>query len=155
MCRTRAEPIPTGSPDSAWASTSARSPALVLAVSVTSQKLYDARATLLLTSREPINTLLNPTGATQDTADLERDINTSVQLIKVPTGCQDYYPALYGGVNAIHLEADGIHREAIPVPPEEIESRFVLAYTGAPRQSGINNWEVFQAHINGDRRVLR
>jgi D-glycero-alpha-D-manno-heptose-7-phosphate kinase len=39
--------------------------------------------------------------------------------------------------------------------PEEIESRFVLAYTGAPRQSGINNWEVFQAHINGDRHVFR
>jgi D-glycero-alpha-D-manno-heptose-7-phosphate kinase len=81
--------------------------------------------------------------------------NVEAQLIRVPTGCQDYYPALYGGVNAIHLAADGIHREAIPVPPEEIESRFVLAYTGAPRQSGINNWEVFQAHINGDARVLR
>src|SRR5947209_4643335 len=81
--------------------------------------------------------------------------NVEAQLIKVPTGCQDYYPALYGGVNAIHLEPDGIHREAIPVPAEEIESRFVLAYTGAPRQSGINNWEVFQAHINGDRRVFR
>lgn len=81
--------------------------------------------------------------------------NVEAQLIKVPTGCQDYYPALYGGVNAIHLEADGIHREAIPVPREDMEARFVLAYTGAPRQSGINNWEVFQAHINGDRRVLR
>jgi D-glycero-alpha-D-manno-heptose-7-phosphate kinase len=41
------------------------------------------------------------------------------------------------------------------VPPNEIESRFVLAYTGAPRQSGINNWEVFQAHVNGDARVTR
>ena len=81
--------------------------------------------------------------------------NVEAQLIKVPTGCQDYYPALYGGVNAIHLEPDGVHREAVPVPAEEIEARFVLAYTGAPRQSGINNWEVFQAHINGDRRVLR
>ncbi|MBI2677471.1 MAG: GHMP kinase [Candidatus Koribacter versatilis] len=81
--------------------------------------------------------------------------NVEAQLIKVPTGCQDYYPALYGGVNAIHLEADGIHREAILVPPQEMEARFVLAYTGAPRQSGINNWEVFQAHINGNRRVLR
>jgi D-glycero-alpha-D-manno-heptose-7-phosphate kinase len=39
--------------------------------------------------------------------------------------------------------------------PEEIESRFVLAYTGAPRKSGINNWEVFKAHINGDRHVFR
>jgi len=81
--------------------------------------------------------------------------NVEAQIISVPTGCQDYYPALYGGVSAIHLDADGIHREAVSVMTEEIESRFVLAYTGAPRQSGINNWEVFKAHINGDRHVFR
>lgn len=81
--------------------------------------------------------------------------NIEAQIINVPTGCQDYYPALYGGVSAIHLNADGIHRESVAVSPEEIESRFVLAYTGAPRKSGINNWEVFKAHINGDRRVFR
>src|SRR5258705_9267014 len=81
--------------------------------------------------------------------------NIEAQVINVPTGCQDYYPALYGGVSAIHLNADGIHPEAVPMPPEEIESRFVLAYTGAPRQSGINNWEVFKAHINGDKRGFR
>jgi D-glycero-alpha-D-manno-heptose-7-phosphate kinase len=81
--------------------------------------------------------------------------NVEAQIIQVPTGCQDYYPALYGGVSSIHLDPDGIHREAVPVTPEEIESRFVLAYTGAPRKSGINNWEVFKAHINGDRRVFR
>src|SRR5437762_12054666 len=81
--------------------------------------------------------------------------NVEAQIIRVPTGCQDYYPALYGGVSAIHLDADGIHREAVPVAPEEIESRFVLAYTGVPRQSGINNWEVFKAHIDGNSRVFR
>jgi len=81
--------------------------------------------------------------------------NVEAQIIRVPTGCQDYYPALYGGVSAIHLDADGIHRETVPVALEEIESRFVLAYTGVPRASGINNWEVFKAHINGDKRVFR
>ena len=81
--------------------------------------------------------------------------NIEAQIIGVPTGCQDYYPALYGGVSAIHLDADGIHRAAVPVAPEEIEMRFLLAYTGAPRQSGINNWEVFKAHINGDKNVFR
>lgn len=79
--------------------------------------------------------------------------NVEAQIINVPTGCQDYYPALYGGVSAVHLDIDGIHREAIPMQAGEIESRFVLAYTGAPRQSGINNWEVFKRHINGDRRI--
>ncbi len=81
--------------------------------------------------------------------------NIEAQLIRVPTGCQDYYPALYGGVSAIHLDPDGIHHESIKVDPDALDRRFVLAYTGAPRQSGINNWEVFQAHINGARKVLR
>jgi len=81
--------------------------------------------------------------------------NVEAQTIRVPTGCQDYYPALYGGVSAIHLDPDGIRRAPVPVAPEEIEMRFLLAYTGAPRQSGINNWEVFKAHINGDRHVFK
>jgi D-glycero-alpha-D-manno-heptose-7-phosphate kinase len=81
--------------------------------------------------------------------------NVEAQLIQVPTGCQDYYPALYGGVSAIHLDTDTARREALPVAPEEIEARFLLVYTGAPRASGINNWEVFKAHIDGDNKVIR
>ncbi len=81
--------------------------------------------------------------------------NVEAQIIRVPTGCQDYYPALYGGMSAVHLDASGIHREGIALDAEEIDSRFLLAYTGAPRQSGINNWEVFKAHLNGDKRVFR
>ncbi len=81
--------------------------------------------------------------------------NIEAQIINVPTGCQDYYPALFGGVNAVHLDVDGIHREPLPIAPEEIEARFLLVYTGAPRQSGINNWEVFKAHIDGDPKVVR
>ncbi len=81
--------------------------------------------------------------------------NVEAQIIGVPTGCQDYYPALYGGVSAIHLDPDGIRRAAVPIAPEEIELRFVLTYTGAPRKSGINNWEVFKSHINGDKHVFR
>jgi D-glycero-alpha-D-manno-heptose-7-phosphate kinase len=81
--------------------------------------------------------------------------NVEAQIIGVPTGCQDYYPALYGGVSAIHLDVDGIHREAVPLAPDEIESRFVLAYTGEPRKSGINNWKVFKSHIDGDPHIFR
>lgn len=80
--------------------------------------------------------------------------NVEAQLIKVPTGCQDYYPALYGGVSAIHLDPDGIHLSAVRVAPEDLDRRFVLVYTGAPRKSGINNWEVFKAHIDGDKKIF-
>jgi D-glycero-alpha-D-manno-heptose-7-phosphate kinase len=81
--------------------------------------------------------------------------NVEAQLIRVPTGCQDYYPAMYGGVSAVHLETGGIRREAVPVSLDEVDERFVLFYTGAPRQSGINNWEVLKQHINGDEQVIR
>ena len=81
--------------------------------------------------------------------------NVEAQLIKVPTGCQDYYPALYGGVSAVQLDVDGIHRQAIACNPDELDRRLVLVYTGAPRKSGINNWEVFKSHIDGDRRIFR
>jgi D-glycero-alpha-D-manno-heptose-7-phosphate kinase len=38
---------------------------------------------------------------------------------------------------------------------EDFNQRIVLCYTGAPRNSGINNWEVTKAYINGDRKVRR
>ena len=81
--------------------------------------------------------------------------NIEAQIVNVPTGCQDYYPALYGGVSAIELTAGGIVHNAIPVDPAELNSRFVLAYTGKPRNSGINNWEVMKLHIDGDKAVHR
>jgi D-glycero-alpha-D-manno-heptose-7-phosphate kinase len=81
--------------------------------------------------------------------------NIEAQVIRVPTGSQDYYPAMYGGVAALELSPAGIRRTALPVSPAELNSRFVLAYTGAPRNSGINNWEVMKAHIDRDRAVHR
>ena len=81
--------------------------------------------------------------------------NIEARLIRVPTGCQDYYPAMYGGVSAIELGCAGIRRVAVDVAPEELEARIVLAYSREPRNSGINNWEVTKGHINGNARVHR
>jgi D-glycero-alpha-D-manno-heptose-7-phosphate kinase len=81
--------------------------------------------------------------------------NVEAQIIRVPTGVQDYYPALYGGVSAIELGAGGVRRVAIPVDLDDFNQRIVLGYTGAPRNSGINNWEVTKAYINGDGKVQR
>jgi len=36
----------------------------------------------------------------------------------------------------------------------ELERRIVLCYTGKPRKSAINNWDVFRAHINGNKAVF-
>jgi D-glycero-alpha-D-manno-heptose-7-phosphate kinase len=81
--------------------------------------------------------------------------NVEAQVIRVPTGAQDYYPAMYGGVSAIELGPAGIVRKSLAVDADELDRRFVLAYTGAPRNSGINNWEVTKGHIDGDRSIHR
>jgi len=42
----------------------------------------------------------------------------------------------------------------LDVDPAEIERRIVLCYTGEPRNSGTNNWEITKKHIDGDRHVF-
>jgi D-glycero-alpha-D-manno-heptose-7-phosphate kinase len=81
-------------------------------------------------------------------------MNVECQTIRVPTGVQDYRPALYGGTSAIELEVDGIRRVELDVDPRELERRIVLAYTGAPRNSGTNNWEIVKRHLDGDAGVF-
>jgi D-glycero-alpha-D-manno-heptose-7-phosphate kinase len=81
--------------------------------------------------------------------------NIEAQIIRVPTGCQDYYPAMYGGVSAIELTEAGVERKAMAIDLEDLNERIVLAYTGVPRNSGINNWEVMKAHIDGSAAVAR
>lgn len=81
--------------------------------------------------------------------------NVETTVIKVPAGYQDYYGAFYGGANAISYSAEGIRREAIEVAPDELERRIVVCYTGEPRLSGINNWEMFKRHIEGNEEVFR
>jgi D-glycero-alpha-D-manno-heptose-7-phosphate kinase len=85
---------------------------------------------------------------------LQVAMNIECQTIKVPTGVQDYRPALYGGVAAIELGVAGIRRAPLEVDSRELERRIVLAYTGAPRNSGTNNWEIIKRHIDGDRHVF-
>lgn len=95
------------------------------------------------------------TGASSESEDLlELAMNVECQTIRVPTGVQDYRPALYGGVAAIELRPDGVRRVSLDVDARALERRIVLAYTGAQRQSGTNNWEIMKRHIDGDRQIF-
>jgi len=80
--------------------------------------------------------------------------NVETQVIKVPAGCQDYYPPMYGGLLALQLRTQGVVCKKIDVDAAELESRLVLCYTGAQRNSGINNWEIFKRHIDGNQQVI-
>jgi D-glycero-alpha-D-manno-heptose-7-phosphate kinase len=80
--------------------------------------------------------------------------NVECQVIRVPTGYQDYYSAQYGGAACIHFGADGMNREALDIDIETLERRVVVCYTGEPRNSGTNNWEITKRHIDGDAELF-
>jgi len=87
----------------------------------------------------------------EDWIHISRDAEAIV--INVPTGTQDHYPPAFGGAAAIELPPGGEHRVELRVNLDELERRVVVCYTGKPRQHGINNWEVYKAHIGGKRAV--
>jgi len=81
--------------------------------------------------------------------------DVEAQVLGVPTGEQDYHAAARGGIQAIRLTPGGIVPERLAVNQAELAARGVLCYTGESRNSGINNWEVMKAHIDGNRAVVR
>ncbi len=80
--------------------------------------------------------------------------NVECQVIKVPTGFQDYYSAQYGGTASIHFSPEGITREALSIDVKTLQERTVVCYTGEPRNSGTNNWEMTKRHIDGDKEIF-
>lgn len=96
------------------------------------------------------------TGAGKSKVDwihISRDAEAIV--IQVPTGTQDHYPPAFGGAAAIELTPGGERRIELRLNLDELEKRLLVCYTGKPRQSGINNWEVFKAHIDGKKSVQK
>ena len=85
---------------------------------------------------------------------LQIAMNIEAQAINVPTGLQDYRPALYGGIAALELDVDGVRRVPLDVDLKELQKRIVLCYTGEPRNSGTNNWEITKKHVDGDRHIF-
>lgn len=95
------------------------------------------------------------TGAGRSKVDwihISRDAEAIV--IHIPTGMQDHYPPAFGGAAAIELIPGGERRLEINVNLDELERRLVVCYTGKPRQSAINNWGVFKAHIDNKGDVV-
>jgi D-glycero-alpha-D-manno-heptose-7-phosphate kinase len=79
--------------------------------------------------------------------DIIRDIETTV--ISVPAGLQDYYGAMFGGLQALRWaparhDRKWLDRSILP----ELQERLLLFYSGQSRNSGINNWELFKSFID-------
>ena len=82
---------------------------------------------------------------------LVRGIET--QVLAIPTGEQDYHPALRGGVLALRYTVEGTRVEKVRADPAALRSRTVLVDTGQSRNSGLSNWDICKRHLDGDRSV--
>lgn len=76
--------------------------------------------------------------------------NIESTVIRVPAGFQDYYPAQFGGALCLHFNPDEIEIERLAIDVATLEQRIAICYTGEPRLSGTNNWEITKRHIDGD-----
>jgi D-glycero-alpha-D-manno-heptose-7-phosphate kinase len=76
--------------------------------------------------------------------------NLEAQILKKPTGTQDYFGALSHGLNAIHYTPAGARLERMPVNVSTINEQLTLVYTGKPHHSGLNNWQVLKHAMDGD-----
>ncbi|MCD5390650.1 GHMP kinase [candidate division NPL-UPA2 bacterium] len=99
---------------------------------------------------------LNKTGFTPEQL-IDWGANIEAQSIKVLTGKQDYFAAMYGGINAIWSDVKGSRTEKIELPEEVIErlnESIILFFTGEPRFSGATNWALVKGYIDdiGDTR---
>jgi D-glycero-alpha-D-manno-heptose-7-phosphate kinase len=81
--------------------------------------------------------------------------NLEAAAIGIPTGIQDYYPALYGGLNAIQFQPQGNKRENLNSYLSGFQEASILCYTGKSRFSGANNWEILKRAIEGDKSILK
>lgn len=97
---------------------------------------------------------LTEKGYTQEELiEVARDIEA--QVIRIPTGTQDYYAAMYGGWNAWHYRVQKVEREPYSMPIKDLQNRVLLFYSGLPRFSGINNWQVFRNQVDGEEQTVR
>ncbi|MBN1347912.1 hypothetical protein JXJ21_00750 [candidate division KSB1 bacterium] len=76
--------------------------------------------------------------------------NIELQCIRVLTGKQDYFAAMYGGINALTFDARGSRRERLMISEETFRSlseNIVLSFAGTPRFSGTTNWNLVRQFI--------
>jgi D-glycero-alpha-D-manno-heptose-7-phosphate kinase len=88
----------------------------------------------------------------EDYIEIVRDVETTV--IQVPAGCQDYYSAMFGGLQSLQWGAGSHDRKHLSEELiSELEDRILLFYSGQSRNSGINNWALFKGFIDKDSQI--
>lgn len=79
--------------------------------------------------------------------------NIEAQVIGIPTGKQDYFPPLFGGVCAIWFDVDGFRQESLSAGNNLVQllnERLILSHTNISRFSGITNWAMLRRYIENE-----
>ena len=79
-------------------------------------------------------------------------------LLQVPTGRQDYYAVLYGGLNAIWFTREGEKIEQLTISPslkKYLQDSVILCFIGESHQSGAPNWDIVKARIEQHSQTIR
>jgi D-glycero-alpha-D-manno-heptose-7-phosphate kinase len=84
---------------------------------------------------------------------LVRDLEARV--LGVPTGTQDHWAAVRGGVLAIHMDPGGESVERLAVDSQWISDRLTVFFTGINHHSGMVNWQVIRRRLDGDEVTQR
>ncbi len=81
-------------------------------------------------------------------AALGRDLEA--RMMSLPTGVQDHYPGLLGGVLEILYRPGEEVVERLPVDLEALGESLVVAYTGRSHFSAGQNWDVVRRRLDGE-----
>ena len=76
--------------------------------------------------------------------------NIEAQVIGIPTGKQDYFPPLFGGVLAIWFDVDGVRLEKLSAGNdliEQLNARLILSFTNISHFSGATNWAMLKRYV--------
>jgi len=76
--------------------------------------------------------------------------NIEAQVIGIPTGKQDYFPPLFGGVCSIWFDVDGHRLTRLDEGSDLIDrlnERLILTFTNINRFSGVTNWVMLKRYV--------
>lgn len=81
-------------------------------------------------------------------ARVARDLEA--QMMGLPTGLQDHYPALLGGALEIRHEPGGERVQPLRVDLAELGDHLVVVYSGQSHFSAATNWQIIRRRLESD-----
>lgn len=78
------------------------------------------------------------------------------KIIFAPTGCQDYWGAVRGGINLIEFPCGPVRVKTFRSEIlTQLADQMILVFSGKSRASSCNNWSIFRKVFDRDPEILR